>query len=76
MAITYAVYKVEPGGFATEPLTTGIAPDLETATRQVAKQQFRNKSPQTQVIDDITATITVNNPQYARYKVVVLKKDA
>jgi hypothetical protein len=64
---------VEPGGFAAEPLTMGIAPDLEIATRRVVKKQFKNQSPEMQVIDEITATITVNNPQHARYKVVVLK---
>jgi hypothetical protein len=75
MTITYAVYKVEPGGYADEPLTGGVAPDLETATSRVESICFSGREPKTKIIDEITANITVSKPQYAHYKVIVLKSD-
>jgi hypothetical protein len=75
MPVTYAVYQVEPGGYADEPLTAGVAPDLETATRRTELGYFKGREPETKVVDEITADITVRKPQYARYKVIVLKSD-
>ncbi len=75
MPITYAVYKVEPGGYASEPLTAGFAPNLESATESVAKNQFNGLNPETMVIDEITADIIIRKPEYARYKVIVLKEN-
>ena len=73
MSITYAVYQIEPGGYADEPLTAGVAHDLETATIRTKDTYFKGLEPQIEVIDEITADITVRKPQYARYKVIVLK---
>jgi hypothetical protein len=75
MPVTYAVYQVEPGGYADEPLTAGVAPDLETATRRTELGYFKGREPETKVVDEITADITVRKPRYARYKVIVLKSD-
>ncbi len=75
MALTYAVYKIEPGGYADEPLTAGVAPDLETATSRVENAYFSGREPKTRFVDEITAEITVSRPEYARYKVIVLKSD-
>ncbi len=74
MPIKYAVYKIEPGGYAQEPLTAGIAPSLKAATERVAENQFKNRNPQVTIIDEITAEIAVKNPKYTRYKVIVLTK--
>ncbi len=75
MTIKYAVYEVKPGGYAREPLTAGIAPNLEAATERVAKNQFKNRNPEIKVIDEITAEIAVRNPKYTRYKVIVLSNN-
>lgn len=76
MAIEYGVFKVEPGGYASEPLTAGIALNLEAAANRVAKRQFKGLEAETKIIDEITADIIIHKPEYARYKVVVLRDNA
>ncbi len=76
MPITYAVYQVEPGGYASQPVTSGFAPSLESAAESVAKMQFKGLNPEIKTIDEITADIIIRKPEYARYKVVVLRENA
>ncbi len=76
MAIEYGVYKVEPGGYASDPLTVGIAPSLTAAAKMVSEKQFKGLKPETKIIDEVTADIVVHKPEFARYKVVILKDRA
>ncbi len=67
--------KLNIGGYSDEPLTAGVAPDLKTATSRTINTYFIGHEPEMRVIDEITAEITVRNPEHARYKVIVLKSD-
>ncbi len=73
MAIAYAVFQVVPGSVAAEPLVSGIALSLEAAAKKTASMQFKGLNPEINIIDEVKAYIIVHKPEYARYKVVVLK---
>ncbi len=75
MTITYAVYKVKHRGYSDEPLTAGVAPNLEEAIIMIINTYFKGLESVIWVIDEITAEITFRNPEHARYRVIVLKSD-
>ncbi len=74
MTITYAVYKVKHRDHLDEPLTAGVAPNLEAIIR-IINTYFKGLESVIWVIDEITAEITFRNPEHARYRVIVLKSD-